>query len=43
MLPIPGTGSVAHLEQNIAAASLALTPDDKTALAGRSRGARSTR
>jgi aryl-alcohol dehydrogenase-like predicted oxidoreductase len=43
MLPIPGTGSVAHLEQNIAAASLALTPDDQTALAGRSRGAPSTR
>jgi aryl-alcohol dehydrogenase-like predicted oxidoreductase len=25
MLPIPGTGSVAHLEQNVAAATLALT------------------
>jgi aryl-alcohol dehydrogenase-like predicted oxidoreductase len=28
MLPIPGTGSVAHLEENVAAASLQLTPDD---------------
>ena len=27
MLPIPGTGSVAHLEENMAAASLEL-PDD---------------
>ncbi|MEV0565026.1 aldo/keto reductase [Dactylosporangium sp. NPDC050588] len=26
MLPIPGTGSVAHLESNVAAASVALTP-----------------
>ena len=25
MLPIPGTGSVAHLEENVAAASLQLT------------------
>ncbi len=28
MLPIPGTGSVAHLEENVAAASLALTDAD---------------
>ena len=28
MLPIPGTGSVAHLEENIAARALALTPED---------------
>ena len=27
MLPIPGTGSVAHLEENIAAAALQLTAD----------------
>ena len=27
-VPIPGTGQVAHLEQNIAAASLRLTNDD---------------
>ena len=26
MLPIPGTGSVEHLESNVAAASVALTP-----------------
>ncbi len=28
MLPIPGTGSVAHLEENVAAAGLKLTPDE---------------
>ena len=28
MLPIPGTASLAHLEENVAAASLKLTPDD---------------
>lgn len=28
MLPIPGTGSVAHLEENVAAATLQLTDDD---------------
>jgi aryl-alcohol dehydrogenase-like predicted oxidoreductase len=28
MLPIPGTSSVAHLEENMAAAKLTLTPDD---------------
>jgi pyridoxine 4-dehydrogenase len=28
MLPIPGTGSVDHLEDNVAAASLELTPED---------------
>ena len=28
MLPIPGTSSVAHLEENVAAASLRLTEDD---------------
>jgi aryl-alcohol dehydrogenase-like predicted oxidoreductase len=28
MLPIPGTGSVAHLEENVAAAGLELTEDD---------------
>jgi aryl-alcohol dehydrogenase-like predicted oxidoreductase len=26
MLPIPGTASVAHLEENVAAASVQLTP-----------------
>ncbi len=28
MLPIPGTGSIQHLEENIAAASVRLTPED---------------
>jgi pyridoxine 4-dehydrogenase len=31
--PIPGTSSIAHLEENVAAASLALTDDEVTALA----------
>jgi aryl-alcohol dehydrogenase-like predicted oxidoreductase len=28
MLPIPGTSSVAHLEENVAAAKLKLTPEE---------------
>jgi pyridoxine 4-dehydrogenase len=32
VLPIPGTGSVAHLEENVAAAGLELTDDERTAL-----------
>jgi aryl-alcohol dehydrogenase-like predicted oxidoreductase len=28
MLPIPGTGSLAHLEENAGAAKLALSPQD---------------
>jgi aryl-alcohol dehydrogenase-like predicted oxidoreductase len=28
MLPIPGTSSIAHLEENMAAAKLQLTPND---------------
>jgi len=28
MLPIPGTGSVAHLEEDLAAARLQLTPEE---------------
>lgn len=32
MLPIPGTGSLAHLEENVGAASLSLTPDDIASL-----------
>ena len=32
VLPIPGTGSVAHLEENVAAAGLDLTDDERTAL-----------
>jgi aryl-alcohol dehydrogenase-like predicted oxidoreductase len=33
MLPIPGTSSLAHLEENVAARDLTLTPDDLAALA----------
>lgn len=33
MLPIPGTASMAHLEENIAAASVSLTAEDLRALA----------
>jgi pyridoxine 4-dehydrogenase len=33
MLPIPGTSSVAHLEENMAAAKLKLSPDEMKALA----------
>ena len=32
MLPIPGTSSVAHLEENVAAAAIELSPDDIAAL-----------
>ena len=32
MLPIPGTGSVAHLDENVAAAGIALTDADFAAL-----------
>ena len=32
MLPIPGTSKVAHLEENVAAAGIALSDDDFTAL-----------
>jgi pyridoxine 4-dehydrogenase len=32
ILPIPGTGSIAHLEENVAAASLRLEPDEITTL-----------
>ena len=34
MLPIPGTGSPAHAEANIAAASIELSPDEVTAITG---------
>ncbi|MBA2349894.1 MAG: aldo/keto reductase [Solirubrobacterales bacterium] len=34
MLPIPGTGSVEHLRENVAAAELALTDDEVRALDG---------
>jgi aryl-alcohol dehydrogenase-like predicted oxidoreductase len=32
ILPIPGTTSIAHLEENVAAASLRLTPQDMASL-----------
>jgi pyridoxine 4-dehydrogenase len=32
MLPIPGTGNLQHLEENAAAARLALAPEDLAAL-----------
>ncbi len=32
LLPIPGTSSIAHLEENVAAANLPITPDDWDAL-----------
>jgi aryl-alcohol dehydrogenase-like predicted oxidoreductase len=34
MLPIPGTGSLAHLAENAGAASVQLTPQDIASLAG---------
>jgi aryl-alcohol dehydrogenase-like predicted oxidoreductase len=33
MLPIPGTSSVKHLEENMAAEKLKLSPDEMKALA----------
>ena len=39
MLPIPGTGSVAHLEENVAAAAITLTDDDFAALDAQGREA----
>jgi aryl-alcohol dehydrogenase-like predicted oxidoreductase len=33
MLPIPGTSSLSHLEENVAARDVVLTPDDHAALA----------
>jgi len=38
MLPIPGTSSLAHLEENCAAISLRLTPEEVASVA---QGARS--
>ena len=32
MLPIPGTGKVAHLEENVGAAAIALTDEEFAAL-----------
>jgi aryl-alcohol dehydrogenase-like predicted oxidoreductase len=33
MLPIPGTSSAGHLEENVAAASIELAPDELERLA----------
>jgi pyridoxine 4-dehydrogenase len=35
MIPIPGTSSEAHLEENIAAAAISLSPDEVVAMAER--------
>ncbi|MGK5683349.1 aldo/keto reductase [Actinoplanes sp. URMC 104] len=35
ILPIPGTGSVGHLDENVAAAGLRLTPAEVAAISGR--------
>jgi hypothetical protein len=37
MLPIPGTGSLTHLEENVGAASIRLTPEDIADVAGEER------
>jgi pyridoxine 4-dehydrogenase len=37
MLPIPGTSSIAHLEENVAAAKLKLTPEEWKAIDGLAR------
>jgi pyridoxine 4-dehydrogenase len=34
MLPIPGTGSLAHLAENVGAGAIKLTPEDTASLAG---------
>ncbi len=39
MLPIPGTGSVAHLEENVAAAAIALGEDEMAELDRQGRAA----
>jgi pyridoxine 4-dehydrogenase len=36
ILPIPGTGSVSHLESNVAAAGLRLSAEEVAALSGKS-------
>ncbi len=38
MLPIPGTSSVAHLEENVAAAKLKLTPEEWKAINASAKG-----
>ncbi len=39
MLPIPGTSSVEHLEENLKAAEIALSPEDMKAIEGATRNA----
>src|SRR5207248_6594504 len=39
MLPIPGTSSLAHLEENMAAAKLQLSPDDWKRIEGAAENA----
>ena len=43
MLPIPGSGSPEHVEQNIAAASIDLGPDEIKAITSATRGRSSPR
>ena len=38
IVPIPGTGSTAHLEENMGAATLELSPDEIATLAAGSGG-----
>jgi aryl-alcohol dehydrogenase-like predicted oxidoreductase len=38
MLPIPGTSSVEHLEENVAATRIRLSPDEVGAIGSASRG-----
>ena len=38
MLPIPGTGSVGHLEENVGAAALELTDEERATLDGAAEG-----
>jgi aryl-alcohol dehydrogenase-like predicted oxidoreductase len=40
MLPIPGTGKVAHLEENVSAAAIKLTDDEFASLDRAGRAAR---
>jgi aryl-alcohol dehydrogenase-like predicted oxidoreductase len=40
MLPIPGTSRVAHLEQNVAAAAIELSGDERRALDAAAAGSR---
>ena len=39
MVPIPGTSSVAHLEENVAAAKIQLTPEEWNAIEAKAKAA----